>query len=680
MTSDRINEIYYGKALSAKSQSQAQERVEWIQGHAVGSAVLDIGCSQGINAILLARSGKEVTAIDVDEETINHARKELSIESEEARKRVTLIHGDALQYSFNDNSYDTVIMGQLIEHVENPCAFLDLARRACKPGGRVIITTPFGLLDHPDHKDTFYLYQFIELVSPYFTLEELDIVGKRICFIGGPKKTSASRDSGEALVIDEKWNRRIHELTEREFERAERESHEKLTARAEAIKKLRGEIQVQQDTIKKLRGEIQVQQDTVKKLRGKKEGQRGQIKDQQGQIRALKASMTYRTGSALVNASRSPRGIITLPVALFRIYWGYRSKGKVGWEAKVEERSGSTGCIAKGTISPERGRILFMPTNGAGLGHVTRLLAIARRLRMEPCIKECIFLTTSDALNIFRREGFVAYHVPSPESLKDRIETHQWNSYARNQLELIMKNHEIDVFIFDGVYPYSGIISATSGNKKLFKVWVKRGMMKEGLEEKTRDLERFFDLRIVPGELGQRDVSRDSAGQIIVPPIIFLKKDELLSRQEVISMLRLDPQKKTVFVQVGAGNVGDMHDQVEVIVDTLRQFESVQVVLADSLIARNAYRGCEGIRIVRDYPLSRYYNGFDVAISAAGYNTFVELIYFGLPSIFIPNLETKSDDQLARASLCEETGTGLVLHSFSSSQLKEYLTILLDAS
>ncbi|GAG32235.1 unnamed protein product, partial [marine sediment metagenome] len=38
--------------------------------------------------------------------------------------------------------------------------------------------------------------------------------------------------------------------------------------------------------------------------------------------------------------------------------------------------------------------MLFMPTNGAGLGHVTRLLAIARRLKTDARITEIIFLTT----------------------------------------------------------------------------------------------------------------------------------------------------------------------------------------------------------------------------------------------------------------------------------------------
>ena len=54
-------------------------------------------------------------------------------------------------------------------------------------------------------------------------------------------------------------------------------------------------------------------------------------------------------------------------------------------------------------------KILFMPTNGCGLGHVTRTLAVARRLKeMHPNV-EIIFFTTSFALNIIQKEGFLSY-------------------------------------------------------------------------------------------------------------------------------------------------------------------------------------------------------------------------------------------------------------------------------
>src|SRR5437016_5130165 len=58
-------------------------------------------------------------------------------------------------------------------------------------------------------------------------------------------------------------------------------------------------------------------------------------------------------------------------------------------------------------------RILFYAVDGLGLGHVTRLLAIARKVRALAPEAEIVFLTSSEAENILYREGFAAFKVPS---------------------------------------------------------------------------------------------------------------------------------------------------------------------------------------------------------------------------------------------------------------------------
>ncbi len=56
-----------------------------------------------------------------------------------------------------------------------------------------------------------------------------------------------------------------------------------------------------------------------------------------------------------------------------------------------------------------------------------------------------------------------------------------------------------------------------------------------------------------------------------------------------------------------------------------------------------------GVTYLRLFPISRYLRAFDFSISAAGYNSFHELIGFEVPSIFIANNHHMMDDQSARA-------------------------------
>ena len=48
-------------------------------------------------------------------------------------------------------------------------------------------------------------------------------------------------------------------------------------------------------------------------------------------------------------------------------------------------------------------------------------------------------------------------------------------------------------------------------------------------------------------------------------------------------------------------------------------------------------RRCPGAHVVKLYPVSRYLRAFDLTVSAAGYNSFHEQLGFGVPTVFLPN-------------------------------------------
>lgn len=65
------------------------------------------------------------------------------------------IAGDALHPPFRDNSFDTVISTQMLEHVEKPWMVISEIRRILKPGGVCILTAPFWVPYHADPHDYF---------------------------------------------------------------------------------------------------------------------------------------------------------------------------------------------------------------------------------------------------------------------------------------------------------------------------------------------------------------------------------------------------------------------------------------------------------------------------------------------------------------------------------------------
>lgn len=103
-----------------------------------GARVLDVGCGGGLLAEALARRGAEVTGIDMAPAMIETAR----LHAAEARLPVTYRVQDAAELALQTpHAYDVVCCMEMLEHVAEPAAFLDVLARLVRPGGAVFVST-----------------------------------------------------------------------------------------------------------------------------------------------------------------------------------------------------------------------------------------------------------------------------------------------------------------------------------------------------------------------------------------------------------------------------------------------------------------------------------------------------------------------------------------------------------
>ena len=128
------------------------------------------------------------------------------------------------------------------------------------------------------------------------------------------------------------------------------------------------------------------------------------------------------------------------------------------------------------------------------------------------------------------------------------------------------------------------------------------------------------------------------------------------------------------YVQLGAGRINDIDSDVRQVVDALLEHEGMYVVLGESLLGDRLKVEIDRVIIIRDYPNALFFNAFDYSIQAGGYNSFHEMRRQGIPTLFLPNMETGMDDQLARCKVAEEEGWGIV----ASQSLSESINRLLD--
>lgn len=324
---------------------------------------------------------------------------------------------------------------------------------------------------------------------------------------------------------------------------------------------------------------------------------------------------------------------------------------------------------------------LFMPINGVGLGHLTRCLAIARRLRKKDPSAKIVFLTTSIALPIVHREGFVCHHVPPVALCGENITQFVWNRLYTKSIEMVIGLYCPSVIVFDGAFPYLGlrrIILQYSG--KIRSVWIKRGLYRdEAIDIRLDAYLNDFDAIIVPSEISKATTNADYptvSHRSEVNPIYLLDKTELMPRKDALKALGLHPHDACAYVQLGAGNINDVESVQKRVIHLLRT-KGYKVVVARSPIAMDAENVPASDRVIMDYPNCRFYRAFDLAVMAGGYNSVCEAVVYGLPTIFIPNLNTLSDDQVSRVEKASKMSCCVSLYEFEEKVFNDRLDELL---
>jgi UDP:flavonoid glycosyltransferase YjiC (YdhE family) len=324
-------------------------------------------------------------------------------------------------------------------------------------------------------------------------------------------------------------------------------------------------------------------------------------------------------------------------------------------------------------VSNASGRILFVTSNGTGLGHLTRSMAIARRLR--PGI-ESLFFTLSRAAPVVRQVGFAVEYAASHGSPAAGSDW-RWSRRMGPRLRAVIEEADPRILVFDGILPYDPLLAAMKDVPST--VWCRRPLWRAGASTAPLTRSDLFDAILEPGEFAASEDAGPTASRAHethqVPPIVFLNDDELLPRAEAATELGLDPAKPTILIQLGQGpEVASATDRC---LRALAKRDDIQVAAASSAIAGLLDVPAGIVHLRSTYPMSRYYAAFDGAVAAAGYNAFHELIRFRIPTLFVP-MQRETDDQRARATYAMQTGVAVAVENPDDPALEQRLDSLLD--
>ena len=296
-------------------------------------------------------------------------------------------------------------------------------------------------------------------------------------------------------------------------------------------------------------------------------------------------------------------------------------------------------------------RVVLMSSNGAGMGHLTRLFSYATRLddTAAPAI-----LSLSQAAPLARTFGLPFEYLPSARALS--MPPGRWRPIFIRRVSETLARVDPDVVVFDGTWPYPGIEEIREAHPRSRWVWSRRGMWQAGKNTEQVRKASWFDAVLEPGDLAESVDVGATAGQPAhrVGPVTLLDPGDLEDRATARAALGLPPDGPLALVSLGAGTINDTRSDLGAAVSALTDL-GVGVCVTVPEIAGSAAPGTD-VHLVRDYPLSRRYAAFDVVLSAAGYNSFHELLRMGAPTLFVPNTATSLDDQGARARYAADQG------------------------
>lgn len=321
--------------------------------------------------------------------------------------------------------------------------------------------------------------------------------------------------------------------------------------------------------------------------------------------------------------------------------------------------------------------LLLVTSNGTGMGHLARQLAIALAAEGRSSL-----LSTSAALPAVTSLGVNGEYCPGPD--RDWIPEQPWAQYLAARIELVARELAADVVVFDGVAPYRGVTLAKTRMPELPFVWFRRGLWRRDTNAGQLWKSGLFDAVIEPGDLASgADVgptaSRDDA--LRVPPVTLIDVVAPMGRPDAAASLGLDPDMKTMLITLGTGRLGDVSEPGSVIMEAVLDRSDWQIGVVTSSIARLEIPTVAQSRVVPIrgvFPLVRYLEAFDAAVSAAGYNSVHELIPGGLPTLLVPNTATRTDDQLTRAAEVARRGLALTANPSSREDLRQGIDELLD--
>ena len=331
---------------------------------------------------------------------------------------------------------------------------------------------------------------------------------------------------------------------------------------------------------------------------------------------------------------------------------------------------------------PKSIRVVCYAVNGAGVGHLVRLVGImrwVRRYALHAGVKpEIWFLTTSEAEGLLFHERFAAFKLPSKTVVDDAgIDKLAYLALAKQWVWHSLGLLRPDLLVVD-TFPrgsFGELLGALDLCQKTAFIYRPVKPEIEGRADFQAMLP-LYDRVIVPESPELATVKAPAATRLsYAGPSLVRERVEMLPRTAARARLGLPDDRPAVLISAGGGGDALADAQLHAALAAVESLP-VSVVVAAGPLYRGTPVRRPGLVWLTQGGLAELLPAFDVAVAAAGYNTFHELMLAGVPAVLLPQPKI-ADDQHARGMRAQHAGAAIVLTDLEPSAIRVAVTRLL---
>lgn len=323
--------------------------------------------------------------------------------------------------------------------------------------------------------------------------------------------------------------------------------------------------------------------------------------------------------------------------------------------------------------------VLFITDNGHGLGHLTRMMAVATRAgdRFLP-----IFLTMSEAFPVVRQMGWPAEYLPSYKKLG--MTKAQWGPVFASRLVALLEHIRPRAVVIDHIFPSRVLSDIRAASQGIDFIWSRRGMWREGRNIEAMECADSFDVIVEPRDVaGPIDIGMTTErfrDVTFVAPVVLVDPREQMDRDQARQSLGIPLEGRAVLINLSDSDVVKLSSLIRQVGDevaSLTDGEQVHLFAPLHALHRDAISVVEGVTMRPVYPVAMYLKAFDGVVSTAGYNSFHEVLNSGMPGVFVARDADAVDDQERRARFAELSGVGYFAPSVDDPSFRTALQRML---